>query len=393
MSEWPEVALSEVFEIARGGSPRPIDAFVTDSPDGINWVTISDASEGSKYITRTKRRIRRDGVSRSREVKPGDFLLTNSMSFGRPYIMRTSGCIHDGWLMLSPRRDDVDADFFYHLLGSKRLYSEFERLAAGATVKNLNIDLVRSVKVVLPPLAEQRRIAAILDKADELRARRLAALEKLNGLTQAIFLAMFGDPATNPKGWATGSVGDVVLSATYGTSSKAGSVGGLPILRMGNITAAGELDRSDLKFIDLEPHEIEKYTVRVGDVLFNRTNSPDLVGKTAIVRSTEPTAFAGYLIRLRVNDHNNPEYLWAFLNTAYAKRVLRGMCKTIIGMANINATEIQQMKIPLPPVALQAQFASIVCRVEGQKGWHRQSSAQLDALFATLQSRAFNGAL
>jgi type I restriction enzyme S subunit len=113
VTRWPEVTLNEVFDIARGGSPRPIDDYVTDSPEGINWVTISDASEASKYITRTKRRIRREGVSRSREVKPGDFLLTNSMSFGRPYIMRTSGCIHDGWLMLSPRRSDVDAHFFY----------------------------------------------------------------------------------------------------------------------------------------------------------------------------------------------------------------------------------------------------------------------------------------
>jgi type I restriction enzyme S subunit len=121
------------------------------------------------------------------------------MSFGRPYIMRTSGCIHDGWLMLSPRRSDVDADFFYHLLGSNRLYSEFERLAAGATVKNLNIDIVRDVKVVLPPLPDQRRIAAILDKADDLRAKRRAALEQLNGLAGDV-LEMFGDPATNP--WA-----------------------------------------------------------------------------------------------------------------------------------------------------------------------------------------------
>src|SRR5690349_8394425 len=102
MSEWPLVALGDVFEIGRGGSPRPIDAFLTGDPEGVNWIMISDASEGSKYITQTKKRIRPEGAKRSRTVKPGDFLLTNSMSFGRPYIMRTSGCIHDGWLVLSP---------------------------------------------------------------------------------------------------------------------------------------------------------------------------------------------------------------------------------------------------------------------------------------------------
>ena len=201
MSGWPVVTLGEVFDIARGGSPRPIDHFTTEDPNGINWIMIGDASEGSKYITKTRKRIRPEGAQRSREVKPGDFVLTNSMSFGKPYIMRTSGCIHDGWLVLSPRRDDVDADFFYHLLGSRAVYSEFERRASGATVKNLNIDLVSVVKIPLPPLPEQRRIADILDKADALRAKRRAALAQLDTLSQSIFIDMFGDPATNPKGW------------------------------------------------------------------------------------------------------------------------------------------------------------------------------------------------
>jgi type I restriction enzyme S subunit len=170
MSKWPFVALGEIFEIARGGSPRPIESFITDKPDGINWIMISDASEGSKYITGTKKRIRPEGVKRSRRVQSGDFLLTNSMSFGKPYIMGTSGCIHDGWLVLSPRQALVDADFFYYLLGSNAVYSEFERRASGATVKNLNIDLVKGVKIPVPPLPEQRRIAEILDKADAPRA-------------------------------------------------------------------------------------------------------------------------------------------------------------------------------------------------------------------------------
>lgn len=141
---------------------------------------ISDATEGSKHITSTKKRIRSEGAQRSRQVKPGDFLLTNSMSFGKPYIMRIKGCIHDGWLVLSPRSGGVDPDFFYYLLGSQAVYTEFERRASGATVKNLNIDLVRGVTVPLPPPHEQRRIAAILDKADELRAKRRVALAKLD---------------------------------------------------------------------------------------------------------------------------------------------------------------------------------------------------------------------
>jgi len=159
---WPKASLEELFEIARGGSPRPIDDYITDDPDGINWIMIGDTVAGGKYITSTKKRIRPEGARRSRAVKPGDFLLTNSMSFGRPYIMRTSGCIHDGWLVLSPRRDDVEPHYFYALLGTQAVYAEFARRAPGATVKNLNIDLVRSVTVPLPPLPTQKKFAAIV---------------------------------------------------------------------------------------------------------------------------------------------------------------------------------------------------------------------------------------
>lgn len=95
--------LGDVFDIVRGGSPRPIDRFITDDPSGYNWIMIGDTADGSKYITGTKKRVIRDALVKSRMVKPGDFLLTNSMSFGRPYITRVAGCIHDGWLALTPR--------------------------------------------------------------------------------------------------------------------------------------------------------------------------------------------------------------------------------------------------------------------------------------------------
>lgn len=165
---WPTATLEDLFDIARGGSPRPIDDYITDDQDGVNWVMIGDTVEGDKYIRRTKKRIRPEGALRSRMVGPGDFLLTNSMSFGRPYIMQTTGCIHDGWLVLSPRRRDAEPNYFYALLGSPGMYAEFARRAAGATVKNLNIDLVRSVQVPVPPLAEQERFAVVTATVEQL---------------------------------------------------------------------------------------------------------------------------------------------------------------------------------------------------------------------------------
>lgn len=179
---WPRASLEELFEIARGGSPRPIDDYITDDPDGINWIMIGDTVEGGKYITSTKKRIRPEGARRSRAVKPGDFLLTNSMSFGRPYIMRTSGCIHDGWLVLSPRRADVEPNYFYALLGSQAVYAEFARRAPGATVKNLNIDLVRGVTVPVPPLPAQENFAAIVASIEGLASSFNRSLTELDAL-------------------------------------------------------------------------------------------------------------------------------------------------------------------------------------------------------------------
>ena len=218
-----QLALGKIFEIARGGSPRPIQDFITNDPDGIPWIMIGDASETSKYITNTKKRIIKDGVKRSRIVNSGDFLLTNSMSFGHPYILKISGCIHDGWLVLSPKLDDINQDYFYYLLGSDSVYQEFSRRASGTTVKNLNIDLVSSVKVSFPPLEEQKRIAAILDKADRVRRKRQEAIRLTEELGRSIFLDMFGDPVTNPKGWEVVKIDQIVDAIESGWSPKCDS--------------------------------------------------------------------------------------------------------------------------------------------------------------------------
>ena len=249
------------------------------------------------------------------------------------------------------------------------------------------------IPIPLPPLSEQRHITEILDRAEALRAKRRAALAQLDALIRAIFINTFGDPATNPKRWPIHKIGDLLESASYGTSEKSGATGEFPVLRMNNITRTGEMNLTDLKFMQLTAKHRERYLVRAGDVLFNRTNSPDLVGKTAIYRNMKPMAYAGYLVRLRTNGENDPEYLSSFLNTGYAKRMLRGMCKSIIGMANINATEIQAMRIPQPSLALQREFARRVAAVEKLKAAHRASLAELDALFASLQHRAFRGEL
>ena len=161
---WAWVRLGTVLEIARGGSPRPIQQYLTTESNGVNWIKIGDADKGGKYIYKTKEKICPEGVTKSRMVHSGDFLLTNSMSFGRPYILKTDGCIHDGWLVLSNRFECYSVDFLYYILSSPFAYYQFCDSVSGAVVKNLNSDKVANALFPLPPLSEQCRIIQRIEK-------------------------------------------------------------------------------------------------------------------------------------------------------------------------------------------------------------------------------------
>ena len=162
-ASWKWTNLGNVSYIVRGGSPRPIKQYITTREDGINWIKIGDVEKGGKYIYSTHEKIIPEGESKSRRVYPGDFLLTNSMSFGRPYISKIEGCIHDGWLLIHGL-NGFDPDYLYYLLSSTYLYGQFTVKASGSTVDNLNIDKVKAAIIPLPPLAEQKRIAQKIDE-------------------------------------------------------------------------------------------------------------------------------------------------------------------------------------------------------------------------------------
>ena len=161
---WEWCRICHVAEIARGGSPRPIKEYLTDATDGVNWIKIGDTEKDSKYITSVKEKIKLSGVSKSRMVHKGDFLLTNSMSFGRPYITQVDGCIHDGWLVISLIEQSYTQDFFYYLLSSGYAYSQFASRVAGAVVQNLNSEMVAISLFPLPPYKEQKRIVKKIEE-------------------------------------------------------------------------------------------------------------------------------------------------------------------------------------------------------------------------------------
>jgi len=158
-SHYQMVHLNSICEINRGGSPRPISAFITNNEDGINWIKIGDTKNIDKYIYKTKEKIKPQGIKNSRLVKDGDFILSNSMSFGKPYIMRSTGCIHDGWLLLRLNKKIITEDYLYHILNSEFMFKIFQGNASGAVVQNLNIEIVKNIKIPLPPLKVQQKVA------------------------------------------------------------------------------------------------------------------------------------------------------------------------------------------------------------------------------------------
>lgn len=175
-NNWQKITINKICNICRGGSPRPINDYITDEKDALNWLRIGDIDNNAKYIKKTKEKIKKEALNYTTIVEVGEFILSNSMSFGRPYIMEIQACIHDGWLALKNINENlINKDFLYYYLLSTNIQKEFYILAAGSGVKNLNKDLVSNIKINIPPLEEQEKIVSILSKQDEV----IEKLEKL----------------------------------------------------------------------------------------------------------------------------------------------------------------------------------------------------------------------
>lgn len=328
---------------------------------------------------------------------PGDLLVCEGGEPGRCAVVteELDGVYYQKALMrVRPHSERLTPAFLQRFMQHAASQGVFRKGGNQSTIAHFPAIRLNALEVPLPPLHEQKRIAAILDATETLRFKRRSSIADLDSLVQSAFLDMFGDPLTNPKGWPVGVVGDLLASANYGTSKKPHDTdGAFPVLRMNNITYQGGWDFSSLKYVDLTAAEQSKYLVQQGQLLFNRTNSKELVGKTAVYRRATPVAFAGYLVRAIVNEHADGEYVGAFMNTVRTKAYLRSRCKNIIGMANINAQEFQAIPVPKPPVELQRRFAGIVGSIERQRDQLMAQLSELDKLFASLQSRAFSGAL
>ena len=308
MAKWNYVKIGDVCTVERGGSPRPIDKFITDDPNGINWIKIGDATD-SMYITETAQKIIPEGMKKSRHVQPGDFLLSNSMSFGRPYILKIDGCIHDGWLVLRDNGGVFDKRFLYYYLSSPSTYQKFKNMAVGGVVNNLNSEMVRGVTVPIPKMEEQIEIVQTLDNVSNLIFLRKQQLAKLDELVKARFVELFGDPVSNPHGYSKvplseladiriGPFGSLLHKEDYVANGHA-LVNPSHIVD-GEISVDDELTVSDEKF-----RELSAYHLQVGDVVMGRRGE---MGRCAVVQTGGLLCGTGSLL-IRTKGEVTADYL------------------------------------------------------------------------------------
>ena len=310
----------------------------------------------------------------------------NFDSKDKPIAYRVSGkCwVNNHAHVLKPKMG-YDVDYVCYSL----MYYDVSGLVNGATRQKLTQADMRQMTIPERAFEEQQHISSVLGEIDDLIFLRKQQLAKLDELVKARFVEMFGEYPSNQKGWTICTIRDIVEDVRYGTSRPAVAGGAYPYLRMNNITYSGELDLSEVKQIDIPEKELPKCTVRYGDVLFNRTNSKELVGKTCVYNRDDMMVLAGFIIRVRVNERILPEFLSSFLNADFSKRMLLGMCKAAIGQANINAQELQNIELYLPPIALQQEFVDFKAKSSRQKLTIQQSLDKLEVLKKSLMQEYF----
>lgn len=385
---WEYKKFGSLCNIVRGGSPRPIQDYLTDSEDGLNWIKIGDVAAGSKYITSTKEKIKKDGLAKTRQVFKGDFILSNSMSFGRPYILKIDGCIHDGWLAIKNVDNHFIPDFLYYYLSSPTTYAIFKKLVKGGVVSNLNSDIVKGIYVPVPTMEVQKQIVVELDKINEVINDCRELLRHLDALAQSLFYNYFGDPLSNPKGWTVRPLKEVVIDKlSYGSGAS-----GIPFdnsvryIRITDIDDNGNLKPE----IATSPSAYEsKYDLVNGDILFARSGAT--VGKSFLYKESIGKAiYAGYLIKARVNTKLIlPNYLYALTKTKYYLDYIRD---SIRGAAqpNVNAQLYGAFQLPVPPLSLQEKFASRIEQIDAQKKTVEETMENLQTLLNSRMDYWFN---
>lgn len=400
---WEWKSLGEIFNIERGGSPRPIKEFLTDKENGINWIKIGDI-KNQKYLYKTEEKIIQEGLKKSKLVIEGDLLVSNSMSFGKPVIVKLQkGAIHDGWLLLK-EKINLNKEYFYYLFSSNFMYSFLSYQASGSTVKNLNIDKLKQIEIPLPPLKEQERIVGILDESFAKIDESIKILEQdllnLDELMQSALQKAFNPLKDNakenyklPQSWEWKSLGEIGEIITGTTPSK------------NNPNFYGN-EYPLFKPSDLNGDMIIKYASdNLSKLGFdNARNLPkDTILVVCIGASIGKVGLSGVngscnqqINAIIPNSAFTSKYLFFVCLSNYFQEILKNNASQTT-LPIINKTEFSKLQIPLPPIKEQEQITShldeLSSHVKNLKQNYQAQIKDLQELKNSLLDKAFKGNL
>ncbi len=386
------VPLGEIAEIISGATPK------TSNKDywggDILWATPADLSKlDGAYINSTPRTITRAGLrSCAAQVLPaGSVLLSSRAPIGHVAINTEPMATNQGFKSLIPRPDRADAKYLYHWL---RAHTEYlQSLGNGATFKEVSKAVVSKVEIPLPPLDEQQRIAAILDQADALRAKRGSSIEQFDELAASAFTAAFGDNLNSP----TARLDEVAVVSSGITKGRrtSESTRMVPYLAVVNVQA-GFLDLSTVKEIEATEAEIARYELEDGDLVLTEGGDPDKLGRGTVWRKELPLCLhQNHIFRVRVNDDGvlNPEYLSAYMASRPARDYFLRSAKQTTGIASINMTQLRGLPVLVPTREQQRKYLEEMAVIRSQKSALVAQSTDIDHLFTSLLYRAFSGQL
>ena len=406
--------LGEVFLIERGGSPRPIKEYITDSANGINWIKIGDTQINSKYIKQTSERIKPEGLNKSRFVKKGNLLLTNSMSFGRPYISNIEGAIHDGWLVIKNITNvKIDPEYVFYVLSSSLAFAQFNKLAIGSTVRNLNTGIVASVAIPLAPLPTQRaivrKIETLFASLDKGISDLKTAQQQLKIYRQAVLKKAFEGRLTNkdvkegelPKGWEWVTLEEATSKIQDGShfSPKHQSLtrkkDTYPYITSKNIKN-GTMDLSNITYVNQDFHKsiYSRCDPIYGDVLLTKDGVN--TGNITLNTLKEPISLLSSVCLIRPTELIEAKFILYYIQSPKGFRNLTGQM-TGTAIKRIILKRIKETTIPLPPLAEQQ---SIVREIESRlsvcdkiEQSISEALEKAEALRQSILKKAFDGRL
>ncbi len=385
---WSSAPLEDLCDITVGRTPARA------TPEywgpGEPWLSIADMSQGRR-ITRTKEQITTAGASGGKQVLPGTVLLSFKLSIGRVAITDVPLFTNEAIAALPIKRPDlVDANYLARALEALDLSSGSNRAAMGAT---LNKAALRRIRVPLPPLDEQRRIAAILDRADDLRMKRFESLALLDGLAKSVFGDLF-ESETFPT-YPLASLADVASGITKGRKLREEATRAVPYLAVSNVQA-GHLKMAIVKEIDATEAEIRRFALKDGDLVLTEGGDPDKLGRGTVWRSQLPVCIhQNHIFRVRIAPGAKllPDFLSAYMSSPPARAYFLRAAKQTTGIASINMTQLKGLPVSVPELALQEEFVARVDAIGRHAASVNGASRCESRLFRSLESRAFSGRL